>query len=236
MVKNGCGQSGLWTLKLTLSPEWTDAVNWFFACCHKFTQIKRSPKIFGVSMVKNVCGESDGNTLKLTVYEEWTNGINRFFAPWYKFTKIKSHSGQHTFSPTKNGIKSQLLPLPTYPFCPPREMRKNISPFFHPSPHLDFEINFRYKKLIKNFLCGHGQKWVWPVWSPDSTLTVYQKLTDGINWFFACWYKSRKAKIWFNDFWMGMVKNGHDLLVQETLKSAVSWEWIYKLSWLFEWW
>ena len=26
----------------------------------------------------------------------------------------------------------------------------------------------------------------------------------------------------FNDFWVGMVKDGHSLLVHETLKSAVS--------------
>ena len=53
-------------------------------------------------------------------------------------------------------------------------------------------------------------------------LTVSQKLEDGINWFFACWYKFGKAKSWFNDFGVGVVKNGHGLLVHETLKSAVS--------------
>ena len=30
MVNNGCGQSALWTLNLTLSPEWSDEINWFF--------------------------------------------------------------------------------------------------------------------------------------------------------------------------------------------------------------
>ena len=33
-------------------------------------------------------------------------------------------------------------------------------------------------------------------------LTVFQKLKDGINWFFACWCKFRQAKSWFNDFWV----------------------------------
>ena len=41
------------------------------------------------------------------------------------------------FLPTTNGIKSQSPPL----FVPPREMGKKFSPSFHPSPHLDFEIN-----------------------------------------------------------------------------------------------
>ena len=49
--------------------------------------------------------------------------------------------------------------------------------------------------------------------------TVSQKWTDGINWFFECCYILRKAKSWFNNLWVGMVKNGHGLLVYETLKS-----------------
>ena len=60
--------------------------------------------------------------------------------------------------------------------------------------------------------------------------TVSQIWADGINWFFACWYKFRKAKSWFIDFWVGMVKNGDGLLVHETLKSAVSPEWVY-MNW-----
>ena len=30
MFKNGCGQSGLWALKLIVSEEWTDGINRFF--------------------------------------------------------------------------------------------------------------------------------------------------------------------------------------------------------------
>ena len=32
MVKNECGQSGLWTLTLTVSQERTNGTYWFFAC------------------------------------------------------------------------------------------------------------------------------------------------------------------------------------------------------------
>ena len=63
-------------------------------------------------------------------------------------------------------------------------------------------------------------------------LTVSQKWTDGINWFFVCWHKFRKTKSWFNDFCVGLVKNGCGLLVHETLKYAVSDE----LSWFCECW
>ena len=42
MIKNECGQSGLWTLILTLSQEGTDGrINSFFACWYKLTQIKK---------------------------------------------------------------------------------------------------------------------------------------------------------------------------------------------------
>ena len=30
--KNGCGQSGLWILKLIIPQKWTGGVNWIFAC------------------------------------------------------------------------------------------------------------------------------------------------------------------------------------------------------------
>ena len=40
MVKNGCGQYGLWTLKLTVTQEWIDGINWFFGCWNKFMLLK----------------------------------------------------------------------------------------------------------------------------------------------------------------------------------------------------
>ena len=68
--------------------------------------------------------------------------------------------------------------------------------------------------MIKN---GCGQ-------SCDGTLKlmVSEECTDGINWFFLCWYKFRQAKSSFNDSWVGVVKNGSGILLHETLKSAVS--------------
>ena len=80
MFKNGCGQSGLWNLKLIVSEEWTDGINNFFACSfwYKFIQVKSCLKIFGVGMVKNGCDQSGDGTLKLTVSKEWTDGITHF--------------------------------------------------------------------------------------------------------------------------------------------------------------
>ena len=51
-------------------------------------------------------------------------------------------------------------------------------------------------------------------------LAKSEKRRDGINGFFACWYKFKKTKLWVSDFWVGTVRNTHDLLVHEALKSA----------------
>ena len=67
MVKNGCGQSGDGTLKLTVSEEWTDRINWFFACWYRLRKIKSWSRKFCVGMVKNGCDQSGHWTLKLTI-------------------------------------------------------------------------------------------------------------------------------------------------------------------------
>ena len=68
MMRKWCSQSGLWTLKLTLSQEWTNRFNCFLTFWYKFTQIKRWLKMFGVGMVKKKCGQPDDRNLKFTVY------------------------------------------------------------------------------------------------------------------------------------------------------------------------
>ena len=67
---------------------------------------------------------------------------------------------------------------------------------------------------------GCGQKWAWPFshWILNSA--VSQEWVDELSWFFACWYKFRKAKNYFNNFWVVVVKNGCGLLGHGTLKSA----------------
>ena len=53
MVKNEYGQSGLWTLELSVSQEWTNGINWVFAFWYNFMQISRWLKILGVGTVEN---------------------------------------------------------------------------------------------------------------------------------------------------------------------------------------
>ena len=59
-------------------------------------------------------------------------------------------------------------------------------------------------------------------------LAVSQEWIDAVNFFW-----NAVAKSYYNDFWVGQVKNGQGHLVHETLKSA---EWVYGLSWFFACW
>ena len=71
------------------------------------------------------------------------------------------------------------------------------------------------------FLGGCGQKWVQPFGSWNSC----QKWIDEMSWFFACWYK----------YWVGILKNGGDLLDHETIKSGVSHKSFHESRRLTEW-
>ena len=64
-------------------------------------------------------------------------------------------------------------------------------------------------------------------------LAVSQEGMNGINWFWVCWYKCRKAKSYFNNFCVVKIKSGHGFLGFGTLKSVVSQERIDKMSWCF---
>ena len=81
--------------------------------------------------------------------------------------------------------------------------------------------NIFWVGMVKNGCgqSGHG----------NLKLTVPQKWTNGINWFFSSWYKFRRAKSWFNDFGVDAVKNGHGLLILETLRMKL---WIELIFWM----
>ena len=84
-------------------------------------------------------------------------------------------------------------------------------------------------------------RWVW------SKVFVAALVSGHWNWlhlknelmkwtdFFACWYKFRKAKNYFNNYWLGMVKNRRGLIYHETLKTGVPHKWFDKLCRLIEW-
>ena len=68
--------------------------------------------------------------------------------------------------------------------------------------------------LVKNGCCQSGHKALKLAVSQNEQMEQTCSLHAGTN--------SGKLKGWFNNFWMGVVKNVHDLLFHETLKSPVS--------------
>ena len=67
-----------------------------------------------------------------------------------------------------------------------------------------------------------SKKKVWQVWSWDYKIGSTSEINQRNELIFVCRYRFRKAKSWFNCFLVGMVKNGHDQLLHETLKSVAS--------------
>ena len=64
---------------------------------------------------------------------------------------------------------------------------------------------------------------------------VSQEWTHELGWFFVCWYKFMKAKSYFNNCWVIVVKNGRGIKDRGTLKPGISHKWCDYLSRLFEW-
>ena len=72
---------------------------------------------------------------------------------------------------------------------------------------------------------GHGQKLVWPIWSPDfKTYHIFKKDLTEVTGFFACWYNFTQKWVWS---WskMSMVKNGYGQSGDGTQKLTVFEEW-----------
>lgn len=99
------------------------------------------------------------------------------------------------------------------------------------SSQLSLSKNWELLKIF--FLC----EWSYMDLATLATLAMglknwlYPK-SELMEWttFFTCWYKVRKAKSQFNNFWIDMVKNGCNLWGHWTLRSAVSQD---ELSWFF---
>ena len=63
--------------------------------------------------------------------------------------------------------------------------------------------------------------------------SLCKEWSDEMSWFFACWYKSRKAKS-FIMIRLALAKNGWGPIDQEILKSGVSHKWFDELRRLIE--
>ena len=67
------------------------------------------------------------------------------------------------------------------------------------------------------------------------TSAVSQEGIYELVWFFTCWFKFTKAKSYFDNYWVDMVKNGQGLIDHGILKPGVSHTWFDELSRLTEW-
>ena len=67
------------------------------------------------------------------------------------------------------------------------------------------------------------------------TSAVSQEGIYELVWFFTCWFKFTKAKSYFDNYWVDMVKNGQGLIDHGILKPGVSHTWFDELSRLIEW-
>ena len=76
IVRNVFGQSGHWTLKLALSQEWIDGINWFFACRYKFRKARSYFKDFWVGLVKNGPGHLVHETHLLSEFNDWADFLH----------------------------------------------------------------------------------------------------------------------------------------------------------------
>ena len=77
----------------------------------------------------------------------------------------------------------------------------------------------------------YGQSGFWIL-----KLTASQEWSDGINWFFACWYKFIQVKRWLKMFEVGLVRNRCGQSCDRTIKFTVSEEWADGINWFFACW
>ena len=84
--KTGVGVS----LKLGVSQEAVDGINFFFVCWYKFRIAESFFNNFWVVVVKNGHSFLGFGTLKSAVSQEWIDEMSWVFAYWYKFRKAKS--------------------------------------------------------------------------------------------------------------------------------------------------
>ena len=85
--------------------------------------------------------------------------------------------------------------------------------------------------MIQKFLVEHVFHGFIGFYHRTPKLALFQEWMEGLKQFVVFWYKFKKAKSYFNMDGYGQKWGG--LLVHETLKLAVSEEWIDELSRLF---
>ena len=194
MVKNGWIQPGV------------TEINWFMVCWHKFGEAKSYFDNFWVVVVKNGSSilQHFHETLNSPASQEWIDLMSWFFAFCYKFRKAKNYFNNHWVDMVKNGCGySGVTGLNWFMAC-----------WYKFGEAKSYFNNF-WVVAVKDG-CGN-------LWRFQGTLksAASQEWIVVKGWFFACWCKFGKAKSYFNNYWMGKVKNGRGILDHETPKSGI---------------
>ena len=149
---------------------------WFFVCWYKFMVIKSWLNNIVVGMFKNRCGYSNHRTPKLAVSHEGINRMNWFFVLTGPNLDLLYASSYRTLPPFVKNMQSFIVMENT-------SKRNWIGGGEIAGPFLSKKSPF-WPKL---HLLGH------------ETLksAASQEWIDEMSWFFACWYKFRKAKGYF---------------------------------------
>ena len=91
------------------------------------------------------------------------------------------------------------------------------------------------QKLIEKYWGGCGQKSCCYFSHRTVKQALYKEGGNGLNHFFTCWYRFRKAKSYLHNFGLVVAKKWEWPLGHETIESAVSQEQINEMNWLFAW-
>ena len=111
VVKNGCDHSRLRTLKLAVSQDGFNGINWFLVCLHKLRKARSFFNNFWVVVAKNGYALLGLGTLKSGVSHEWNGEIIWFFTCLYKFRKAESYFNNYWVDTVKNGRGLDLIYL-----------------------------------------------------------------------------------------------------------------------------
>ena len=90
--------------------------------------------------------------------------------------------------------------------------------------------------MLKNIGGWYGQNRMWPVMWQDSKIDCIWKLNSWNNWFFACWYRFMKIKIWLKIYWVSIVKCGCCECGHGILKLTLSQKWTDRVNLFFACW
>ena len=148
------------------------------------------------------CDPPGHRPFKLDICHKWINGINWFFEWWRNFRIaniywlgiVESFCGLFLIM----GLLNILI----------RRMDERIELIFCMLIKVqEIYCNMFWVVLVK---AGHGN--------------LISEINGWISWFFACSSIVRKAKNYFNSYWVHMFNNGCDLSGPETRKYALSQE------------